>query len=86
MEFKIKLLNGETKTVKMGSDYLYRITTFSGDEWEERRRFYTGVYITELTTFVIRTTYGKRYEPGQHRSEYNSILLDEIENIEEIVI
>lgn len=86
MEFKIKLLNGETKTVTMGEDHLYRITTFTSDEWEERRRFYTGVYIHEITAYTIRTIYGKYRNNSRHRADHNNISLSEIENIEEIVI
>jgi hypothetical protein len=86
MEFKIKLLNGETKTVTMGKDHLYRITTFVSDEFEERRRFYTGVYIDEVSSYYLRTTYKDGFNKSRHRSDYNSISFSELENIEEMVL
>lgn len=86
MEFNIKLLNGETRTVRMGSDHVYRITTFIGDEWEERRRFFTGVHITKVSPSYMQTLYKNGYNNSRHRFDYNDISLDEIENIEEIAI
>lgn len=38
MEFNIKLLNGETRTVKMDYNKIYKITTFVKGDHEERLR------------------------------------------------
>ena len=86
MEVNIKLINGVTKTVKLGSGQLYRITTFVSDEFEERRRFYTGVYINEVSSYYLRTTYKDGFNKSRHRSDYNSISFSELENIEEMVL
>jgi hypothetical protein len=86
MEVNIKLINGVTKTVKLGSGQLYRITTFVSDEFEERRRFYTGVYIDEVSSYYLRTTYKDGFNKSRHRSDYNSISFSELENIEEMVL
>ena len=86
MEVNIKLINGVTKTVKLGSGQLYRITTFVSDEFEERRRFYTGVYIDEVSSHYLRTTYKDGFNKSRHRSDYNSISFSELENIEEMVL
>lgn len=86
MEFNIKLLNGETRTVKMDYNKIYKITTFVKGDHEERRRFYTGVYIESIhpTFMVVDYKLGYGYEIPKHRNETNNISFNELEDIEEL--